>query len=129
MNAALFQHSRDAEHRAYQREFEAWKKVPDVRKARRILERPVFGDPDHIQAVKLLAMVEEIQELSGAGINHFPCPCCQGSGGSCCGECGNDVDCHRCKGEGWIRASEIDQCSPEEVKMMLEAARRESRVQ
>jgi hypothetical protein len=127
--AALFAQSRDAE--AYQREFEQWKKVPDVRKARVILEHPVFGDSDHIRAVRLLSMVEEIQELSG-GLSdrtgrYFPCPCCEGSGGSsCCGECGHDIDCHRCKGEGRIRASEIDYLSPEEVKAMLETARKEA---
>lgn len=116
---------------AYQREHDyelgRWQANPNVRRARKLLERPVFGNERHIAAVHLLSMVEEILELSGPGARYLPCPCCQGGNGyGFCAECGHGIDCHRCKGAGGIRPSEIDNCSPAEIKIMLETARKEA---
>ena len=106
-----------------------WDQIADIHEARQILKRPVFGNQKHILCVRLLAMVEEIIALSGGDHRLLPCPCCKGSGGGHCGECGSDTDCHKCRGSGRVRLSQIEYSSPQEIGRMLEAARREARVQ
>ena len=71
-----------------------------VKAAREILEHPQFGNPEHIEAVRLLEYLSEALELN-CGSKNFECHACGGSGTcdhECC-ECG-EHDCGACSGSG-----------------------------
>jgi hypothetical protein len=106
----------------------------NVRSAQKLLEKPVFGDPLHIEAVRLLEKLEELALLSNGSLHpshytssRYPCPHCKGEGNHHCGECGQEIDCHRCRGDGWIRESETLWLKADDLNRMLEIARREAR--
>lgn len=72
-----------------------------VWEARKVLERPVFGDTRCIQAVRLLSLLEDSADLlashaSKPGALKYPCPCCETRGSAYCDDCGRDSYCHHC---------------------------------
>ncbi len=73
-----------------------------VDEAKKLLERPVFGNEEHIKAVRLLVAEEEAARLRKnlkGNKNKVECWCCGGTGEIQC-----DVGCHHtcptCDGEG-----------------------------
>lgn len=66
--------------------------------AKRILEKPVFGDPECIAAVKFLEKEADADELRKVLLNkRVKCWCCSGQGKTSC-DCGHSHECGGCNG-------------------------------
>jgi hypothetical protein len=104
-----------------------------VAAAQKIFERQRlrFGDPEQIEALALLALIEELKAL---GVEEIHCPRCNGTGYrrclGCtllrfpnCDDCAKSaVPCERCDGEGTIEIENLSEFTARGLRALLAEA-------
>lgn len=88
-------------------------------KALELLKNPQFGNPEHIKAVKVLLLYQELQQFEKDA--HLDCPKCEGNSQKTCPECDGTglIDCPECDGSGSIIA--LDPYSDYSLKYLRES--------
>lgn len=91
-----------------------------VGEARNLLKRPVFGKDDHIRAVSILSVLEEL-DIKGNTLEDvdidIDCPKCDGYGA--CSHC--DQDCGDCDGTGKVTGNitKLDDLDEDKLREMM----------